>query len=118
MFSLTDATEAFYKFIREHEILQLDELILTLGTTFSFYLTIFALRRWFGFKCMTRNELPTDFSMRDLALWPIRLASCGIALAGCGNLGWIRLVGSISFRHGAGSICHSTSMAVGVIVSA
>jgi diguanylate cyclase (GGDEF)-like protein len=46
MFSATDATEAFYKFTRKHEYLQIDDLILTLGTAFSFYLTIFALRRW------------------------------------------------------------------------
>lgn len=44
--SMYDLTESFYQFTRQHENLEVDDLVLTLGTAFPIFLTIFALRRW------------------------------------------------------------------------
>lgn len=41
-----DMTERFYAFSRMHEAWELDEIILLTVTIFSFYSTIFAVRRW------------------------------------------------------------------------
>src|SRR5688500_15429180 len=41
-----DLMDALIKFTRQHEELELDELILTLGVVSSLYVSIFAVRRW------------------------------------------------------------------------
>ncbi len=43
---LFNITEAFFTLTRRYEGIQLDELILTTLVVFSFYLTVFAIRRW------------------------------------------------------------------------
>jgi diguanylate cyclase (GGDEF)-like protein len=44
--SRMDLMDRFYVFTREHEALELDELILSLGVISSLYVSVFAMRRW------------------------------------------------------------------------
>ena len=41
-----DLMDSFYAYTRQHEELELDELVMTLGVVSSVYVSVFALRRW------------------------------------------------------------------------
>jgi diguanylate cyclase (GGDEF)-like protein len=41
-----DLMDSFYTYTRQHEDLELDEIVLTLGVISSLYVSIFAVRRW------------------------------------------------------------------------